>query len=38
VTNITTKRPGNGISPLNWFKVLNRKAIKNFKKDDLIKI
>ncbi len=38
ISNITTKRPGNGISPLNWFKVLNRKAIKNFKKNDLIKL
>ena len=37
-SNITTKRPGNGISPLSWFKVLNRKAIKNFKKNDLIKL
>ena len=37
-SNITTKRPGNGLSPLNWFKVLNRKAYKNFEKDDLIKI
>lgn len=38
ISNITTKRPGNGISPLNWFKVLNRKATKNFKKNDLIKL
>lgn len=34
--NITTKRPGNGISPMEWFKVLGRKAIKDFQKDELI--
>ena len=36
--NITTKRPGNGISPMMWFKVLKMKSKKNFKKDELIKI
>jgi len=36
--NIVVKRPGNGISPMQWFKVLKLKAKKNFKKDDLIKI
>lgn len=34
--NITTKRPGNGISPMEWFEVLGTKAIKDFKEDDLI--
>lgn len=34
--NITTKRPGNGISPMEWFKVLGIKAIKDFQKDELI--
>ena len=36
--NIAVKRPGNGISPIKWEKIIGRKAIKNFKKDDLIKI
>jgi N,N'-diacetyllegionaminate synthase len=36
--NITTKRPGNGISPMLWNKVINQKAIKNFYPDDLIEI
>ena len=34
--NITTKRPGNGISSSKWFYILGKKAKKNFKKDDLI--
>ena len=36
VENITTKRPGNGISPMRWFEVLGQKAIKDFKEDELI--
>lgn len=34
--NITTKRPGNGISPMEWLKVLGSKAAKDYSKDDLI--
>ena len=34
--NITTKRPGSGISPIKWFEVLGQKAIKNFEEDELI--
>ena len=34
--NITCKRPGNGISPMNWYKVLGTKAESNFKEDELI--
>ncbi len=34
--NITTKRPGNGISPMEWFQVLGREAVKDFQKDELI--
>lgn len=34
--NITVKRPGDGLSPLNWKKVLNKKALKNFNKDQKI--
>lgn len=36
--NITTKRPGNGISPMKWFEVIGTKAIKDFTKDELIVI
>ena len=34
--NITTKRPGNGISAMKWFDVLGTKAVKDFKEDELI--
>ena len=34
--NITTKRPGNGISPMKWFEVLGTMAIRNFAEDELI--
>lgn len=34
--NISTKRPGNGISPMRWFEVLGRKAIRDFMEDDFI--
>lgn len=36
--NLTTKRPGNGISPIKWYKILGKKAKKNFLKDEQIKI
>ena len=36
--NLTTKRPGNGISPMKWNDVLGEKAKKNFMADDLIEI
>ncbi len=36
VDNITTKRPGNGISPMHWYKVIGQKAEKNFEEDQLI--
>ena len=36
--NITTKRPGNGISPMKWNEILGTKAIRNFKEDELIEI
>lgn len=36
--NLTTKRPGNGISPMNWYKVLGTKAIRDFQEDELIEI
>lgn len=34
--NITTKRPGNGISPMLWDKVIGQVASKDFNADDLI--
>lgn len=34
--NITTKRPGNGISPMEWTKVLGTRAVKDFREDELI--
>ena len=36
--NITTKRPGTGITPMKWFEVLGTRAKKDFKKDELIAI
>ncbi len=34
--NLMVKRPGNGISPLQWDKVIGTRAIRDYKKDDLI--
>lgn len=34
--NLTTKRPGDGISPMMWNKYLGRKSKKNYKKDQPI--
>ncbi len=36
--NITVKRPGTGISPMNWLDVIGTKAIRNFQEDDQIEI
>lgn len=36
--NITTKRPGTGISPMRWNEIIGRQAIRDFKPDDLIEI
>ena len=38
VKNISTKRPGTGLSPMLFNKIIGKKSKKNFKKDDLIKI
>lgn len=35
-SNITCKRPGNGISPMNWYKLIGKKAEKDFDEDQLI--
>jgi sialic acid synthase SpsE len=36
--NISIKRPGTGISPMEWDKVLGRVAKRNFLADELIEI
>lgn len=36
--NITTKRPGNGLSPMQWDNVIGKIANKNFSEDDLIEM
>jgi len=36
INNLTIKRPGSGISPMDWYKVLGTKANKDYKIDDLI--
>jgi len=35
--NLSFKRPGTGISPMNFKKILGRKANRNYKKDDFLK-
>ena len=35
--NLIIKRPGVGISPMKWDKILGKKSKYNFQKDDLIK-
>ena len=34
--NLSTKRPGNGISPIFWDELIGKKAKKNYSKDELI--
>lgn len=34
--NLTCKRPGNGISPMEWYKILGKTAEKDFNEDQLI--
>ena len=36
--NLTTKRPGYGISPMKWDEIIGQKSKKRFSKDDLIDI
>lgn len=36
--NITTKRPGSGISPMKWYEVLGKIAERDFMEDELIEI
>ncbi len=37
-SNITTKRPGTGISPMRWDDLMGRAASRNFTKDELIEL
>lgn len=34
--NLTVKRPGSGISPMRWYEILGKKAVRDFKEDELI--
>ena len=34
--NLAVKRPGSGISPMQWYKVLGTRAVRNFEEDELI--
>ena len=36
--NITTKRPGNGISPMKWHDVIGKSAIRDFEEDEMIEL
>lgn len=36
--NLTTKRPGNGISPMRWYEVIGKTAIRDYKEDELVEI
>lgn len=36
--NLTTKRPGTGISPMKWNEVLGTKAVRDFDEDELIEL
>lgn len=37
-SNLTTKRPGIGISPMAWNDIIGKKAKKDFKEDELIEL
>lgn len=36
--NITTKRPGNGMSPMEWYSVIGTAAVRDFREDELIEV
>jgi N,N'-diacetyllegionaminate synthase len=36
--NITTKRPGTGISPMRWDEIIGRTAAREFSEDELIEL
>ena len=37
VDNLTVKRPGTGISPMQWYHILGEKADRDYEPDELIK-
>ena len=36
--NITTKRPGNGLSPMLWAQIMGKQAARDFQEDELIEL
>jgi N,N'-diacetyllegionaminate synthase len=36
--NLTVKRPGIGISPMKWFDIIGKSAVRDFEEDELIEI
>ena len=36
--NLTTKRPGDGISPMRWYEVLGKTAKRDFAEDEKIEL
>ena len=36
--NLTTKRPGNGISPMKWYEVIGKESPRDFEEDELISL
>ena len=36
--NLTVKRPGKGISPMNWDNIIGKYSNRDYKEDDLIKL
>jgi len=38
VENLTTKRPGNGLSPMEWDRIIGRKAIRDYMTDEAIEL
>ena len=36
--NLTTKRPGNGISPMRWNEIIGQRAARDFEEDELIEL
>ncbi len=36
--NLTTKRPGTGISPMRWYEVLGTQAVQDFEEDEPIRL
>lgn len=36
--NLTTKRPGTGISPMKWYEVIGKVALRDFAEDEIIEL